>query len=755
MAYLIRSVIENAGIPAGWCYINGVLALPSVFPTVERTGIQSNAYAALSELDYFTTMGSWTVDFGNPRVKARPYNNTRPFNICYLVDARNEHGDNLAGLEELSPMLAEAIYLQIGSQVGDATRSQFDNIAVLSESATHDDGKERPTAYSSLGTASIVFPVQKIIDLCARRLGRDLVQQHLLRKDFTTERVDAAINGLLQSNQLERDALLQQIARDDKGNLLRVVIDPNRLNQFKDSELAGATQAYLNKAENVVDNDYNLVLDSNRKQLAERLVAALEKEVNRWVDDPVGGLHFTVSILEKLDTVLAAQKGELDKGRAEMDQRRDRAQAQLRQTLDEFLRSFKSNPIGRGGRIKDARNRHVEMHQNYLMARFESKKREVAIALLAGLSTTIQSRRAALQRLIERLQFIQNQYETYLKAYGGGRARTEFVLATDITVDADIERYYSEHFARLGAAPAASLLDAQGPLHDWLTLEQEAVAGRILAHTQSVFDDLREITIEQIVLEKKDLVEPRKRLDELINRSVPFWNYQKESRMGQEWRGVMDIVAVGVPDRETSIYKDALTTGQSLTSTFDLHQITVLQTKHGIPLFALTQFPDFKDSADHVMQRRLKSLYVYPEVRPGGEKSKRDFALGIVYGHIFKSGTLYYVVNLDVKKQPHKLAQGMSESMQVFRNDLDLVKQVSKLVEEQIQREGVDAAQKLIEGFLNEPFVFEHRGGIANGFDRNSLVSDTSVGGPKSVNYDLIQDLRDILKDYVEKVLRA
>jgi hypothetical protein len=267
---------------------------------------------------------------------------------------------------------------------------------------------------------------------------------------------------------------------------------------------------------------------------------------------------------------------------------------------------------------------------------------------------------------------------------------------------------------------------------------------------------LRGITIEQIILEKKDLVAARKRLDELVSRSVPFWNYQKAGRLGQEWAGVKDIVVIGVPDNETSIYKDAVTMGQSLTSTFDPHQITVLQTKHGIPLFALTQYRDFHESQEHVMQRRLKALYVYPEVRPGGERAKQVFGLSISYGFIFKSGVYYYLVQTDKGKQPIRLDQGMSESLQVFRNNNEWINTASKMVEDQISREGLSAASKVLDGFLNEPYVYEFKGGVATvTFDRSQVNRDTSVGKPTSVNYELIQDLREMLKVYVEKVLRG
>jgi hypothetical protein len=586
VAYLIRNVIDKAGIESEYCYINGVLCLPSVFPNVDKTGIESNAFASLRELDHYIETGYWTVDYGNPRVPIFVFDGIRPFNISYLIDARNEQGQGLSGLDEIGPMLAEAIYLQISSQVGNANRSSFDNVRVLAGNISHvEEGKDKPTAYSSLGTASLVFPVSKIIDICANRLAGDLIKKELLNQNIAPDRVTASVNAFVQANQLESEALLQTLARDSKNNVLRVILNARALDQVKENELATATQAYLSRAENTIDNEYNQTLEYNQKIVTEKLTSALDEEIDRLVDDQNGGLYFAIASLDKLDAALAGARGALDKERNDMDQKRDRAQSQLRITQDEFVKSFRSGIIGRKGRIRDARNRHIEMFQNYLSTRFESRKRETAISLFAGLSTCIQSKRVLLQRTVDRLQFIYSQCEAFVDRFGEGKPRTDFVLAQDITNDQDIDDYFKNHLARLGPQPAAQLVDAKGPLHAWMMMDQEELSERILSYTKDLFEDLRDITIEQIILDKREQVEPRKRLQELVNRSVPFWMYKTAGVLPQEFTGSEEkIVVIGVPDRERSIYKDATESSQQLTSTFDPHQITVLQTKHGIPL---------------------------------------------------------------------------------------------------------------------------------------------------------------------------
>lgn len=757
MAYLTRKEIENANLPSSFCNINAILALPSVFPNVDPIGIQSNAFAALRELDYFMETGEWRVDYGNAAVGVVDFSGQRPFNICYLVDARNERGGGLIGLEDIAPMIAEAVYLQISSQIGAATNSVFDNVRVLSSRVFYkEENTYKSTAYSSLGTASLVFPVNRIIELCAQRLGRDLIEQHLLRPAPPAERIDAAIQAFLQSQQIDGESLLPQLARDPKGNVMRITLNPNALNTFRESEMYGATVSYLNKAETALDNDFSQQVEKNRKAIAEKLTAAIESEVNRLVDDPASGLNAAIAFLDRLDERLAQARRELDKARADLDQRRERLQNQLKVTQEAFVSSFRSFPMGRAGRIREARDQHVQTFQNYLTARSESRKREAALALLANFSVTIQNMRAGLQNTASRLQFVQTQWETQIaRDHTGSRSRTDFVLADDITTDADIGRYYLEHLARLGDSPAAGLLNSEGPLHEWLNWEQEQIADHILNYARGVFQDLRDITIEDIIIQKRDEVDPRARLQSLVNRSAPFWSYQVEGRMGQDWQSEK-IVAIGVNDNENSIYKDAIETSQILTSTFDPYSITVLQTKHGVPLFALTQYPAFKEKHDLVMRSGLKPLYVFPEVRPGGQRAKQVFALGVAYGFIFKSGVYYYIVPRETGDQPLQLDRGMGESLHMFRNNEALVDQVAAQVEHEISVSGIEAAHQVLNSFVSEPYVMELRGGATRAnIDRAAMSRDASVGRAGSVNYDLLMELRETVKAYIRDVLRA
>jgi len=761
VAYLARHAIDRAGLTSAFCFINGILALPSVFPNVEKIGIEANAYATLEELDYFMNSGEWHVDYGNTRVGTVEFKGQPPFNICYLVGARNEQGQGLNGMEEIGPMIAEAVYLQISSQVGRATDSVFDNVDVLTGHVEdRETGKMKPTAYSSFGTASLVFPALKVIEICSHRLGVELIGKSLLHKDESEDAEKAAVKNFLQVSQLEAETLLKEVSRDAKGNAIKIVADPRNLDRFKENELLQATQGYMRQLENTLDNEYNQALEANRKSLSDVLAKRLDTEVNRLVDDANCGLYFTVSFLQELDRVLALARKDMDKAREAMDARRDRAFGSLRQLMDAFSSSFRSSIFGKSGRIKDTRNRYIAAYQDYLNARFEGRKHEVAVAVVASLTSIIQTRRSSIQNLIDRLQFIQNQYDTFGEK-GGTKSRVEYVLAQEITNFDDVDMFYKNHWDQLGASPVTLLLEAQGPLHTWLDMDQNTVSDKVLQYARGLFDDIRQITIENETIRKRAEVEPDKRMQDLINRSVPFWNYKKET-LGQDWRS-KKILVKGVRDRESSIYVSFSSgqegTEETLISTFDPHTITVLQTKHGLPLFGLTQYKDYKAAHDQVMKNKSKPLYVFPEVRPGGEKAKQIFALALAYGYVFKSGVYYNVVPKDPGYPPIRLDQGMSDSLRSFRSNDDLIAQVTHQLEDQVSREGRETASQMLNEWIREPYVYELKGGATkvtgSAVDRTAMSKDNSVSRPGGVNYYLVMELRETVKKYMTMVLLA
>jgi hypothetical protein len=759
MAYLVRHVVNQSNIRDSSCYINGILALPSVFPTVDPQGIESNAFAALAELDYLMDSPSWSVDYGNPRVSGINFQARRPFNICYLIDARNENGQGLQGLEEIAPMIAEAVYLQVSSQVGDANNSAFDNVHILGQNTVNVDTEEtRPTAYSSLGTAAINFPAEKIIEYCAHKLGVEIISGDLLRPTTDEAAVKKVIDEFIQTHQVDTETMLENLARDADNKVRGVAIVPGQLDSVDLKELPRAVNVTVSRASTGLDNELLPMLDRNQAAVRSRLERSLATEVERLVQDQNYGLTFADVFLAQLDARLAEMREKLGKEKEEIDTRRGQAEARQKNFNKEFQDSFAGGlPFGRKKKVYEARDRYLAQVQTALRGRFDVRRREVAVSALSAFSTAVSEQRRRVQTMIDRLRRIEQQFRSTVDRIASEDRSN--VLAQEITSKADIEKYYQDYKGRGSVRPVAGLGDEYGPFGRWLDMDQESMANNMLAFTRRLFLPVSDISVETVILEK-DKDQNRKRLIDLITRSVPFWSYRKAGVLPTDWKP-QEIVVVGVDEKEQSIYKNAVSREQQLTSTFDKHQLLVLQTKHGLPLFALTQFGQYRNAHDVVMQRNLKPLYVLPEVRPGGHKAKQYFALGIIFGEIFVSGAFYYLKpeNKDDPKTenkidpPIKLGQGMTNALQVLRGNESLIRSLETRINARVADIGKAPASEMVETWVAAPTIDERRGGVTK-VDQE-MIKNNTIGGPTYVAADLVADLRTLMKNYNREVLKG
>lgn len=174
--------------------IRGFLALHNTFRSVIKTEqIQPQAFAALRELDRFMLV----FDQQYPIV----YNPSNPilqtiyggklgklFDNCYLLDASR---DNLPldGYEPkygVYPSIADSITMLLDPSTGDAYAQHYKNVNTRIADV---QSKIKQPIYSSLGSYSLVLPVEDMIGSMAYRFAGELLAEHLLNCD---ERVNEA-----------------------------------------------------------------------------------------------------------------------------------------------------------------------------------------------------------------------------------------------------------------------------------------------------------------------------------------------------------------------------------------------------------------------------------------------------------------------------------------------------------------------------------------------------------------------------------
>ena len=750
MAYLMRHAVSQSNIRESSCYINGVLALPSVFSDGNSDDMQSNAFAALSELDYLMENPSWKVDYGNQMVNTVSFRAQRPFNICYLIDARNENGQGLRGLEESVLMIAEAVYLQISSQVGKAHASSFDNVYILGQSTLEVATNEtHATAYSSLGTASLNFPAGKIIEYCANKLNSEIIAGELLNSTLDLTVVVRMVEEFLEANRLDPHTLLERLTGEATDEPDGISIDPGQLENVRYNDLIGAVDEIVTRAGKALDSELFPRLALKQAPELILLEKAVEREVERLVDDPNNSLFFADIFLLQLGARLTIMSEKLGAKIRQLDIRSQLIEESRKNAYAAFEESYTRGHTGRERKKTfEAGVEFLNEVEAGLQEKLDAGRHMVSASVLSGLITAVEEQRGRIQGLIDKLRLIEKQFRSTVdRITSEDRVN---VLAQEITTQADIENYYQQYKAH-GSNRSAGLASHPGPFGQWLNEDQEIISQHLLVFGREVFHPIGEITLESVILAKDDKQIGR-RLYELIERSVPFWSYRKADVLEHDWRP-QEIIVIGVEGEERSIFKNTVQVAQRLASTFDKHQIVVLQTKHGLPLFALTQYDQFRKSHDNVMMHNLKPLYVLPEVRPGGHKAKQVFALSIIFGEIFVSGAFYYAKAENEVDPPISLGQGMTNSLQYLRSNNDLIRSLEKRIDDRVQNIGKGQASEKVEAWIASPAIDERKGGVNN--VNTEMIKNSTIGGPTYVAADLIADLRKLMQTYNRDVLKG
>ena len=696
-AYLVRELIQFSGIPQEYCFVNGIMVLPAAFANVAKDDIMANAYAALRELEYFSEVGRFITRYPDGTEITV---HSRPFNICYLVDAVNEQGKLLSGMEELAPMLAESVFIQISSQVGQATKSVFDNVKSLGQSARTEDGAEVPTCFSSLGTSALVFPAKPIISTCAYQFGHQFIEQGLLRT-ADEARGDAMAKGFIENQKLPPSPLIVALAADAKGTTITVRLSATPLADVDDKNLMRSMDKMLSDYEaQKLNRDYQRAVEVNTERLTKTVSQAIVQETQRLVDDPQYGPHQAKAFLTRLSGRFNALRGAFAKQRGEIQQKQQRmvkGQTSQRKALTDALVSF---PIGRGKRVGNARDEYLRSREADYRARFDTQIRNAAMRLFTDLQTVVDKQNKEVSILIDKLEQVQDRFR--LNAEELKRDRRVPFMSTAITSGSDINTYY-QRYKREVDEELLRFMAEFGSLYAWSDHRVGDIARNVFDFVRQPFMPIADEKIERIIEERGRESLPPRYLEDLRDDSVPFWNYTP-ARLGSDV-SLESIVAIGVEDMSHSIFTEHIRRGETLTTTRDPHQVTVLHTKHGLPLFALTQIDAWSRKYENHMSRGLSPLHLFPNLPwlQDVEQGKQYFALAEAFGYITKKGVWYYCRRKDKRLDDVRLGQGLSPAIDHLLSDTGLLREVEEMIREKIEQMGNDPAAIIIYDYEQRP----------------------------------------------------
>lgn len=686
--------------------LTGILALPRVFAMVADDRIKANAFAALRELDHFTggTLNqNFDVEYTH---ETRVRNGAKPFNFCYLVDGVNEQGRTLTGMDQFAPLIAESIFMQVSSQIGNTMASRGADIT--SRSVPDRDGILHMAAFSGLGMASLRFPAAEIIDVCGRRFAARLITQGLFKQPS-----EALINGELDKLQnllqLYADQLLVAVACDDQKkplvlNLGRAGLSLPLLETLNKSELRGQIKVRAQRFDDDVLNDsLRKQIDRNFKVLEARLRTELDKSLALLLDKNLtGGLLLIEPLLDVLRGNLSQTLAQPDHQRKEQQDSQERSKELITAAdlhLDQVLHAL-IDPGGR--RRKAAINALIDAHRQRFQQRFELMQKDCVRSILTTLITAIDLHLLANKTLIVRLRTAAEKFDREDKEKVGRWDRLQDGFKQVITNVNDIETFYKEYVPDVGQQLRV-LVETAGPIHEWNERypSNEKMETSVLAFTCSVFAPIARRRLEREVDNKCEQVEPNARLETIIGAATPFWSVL-QTRMPNGGNNITDLNVIGVEDMENTIYNNRLNQrGTAGTTTLDPHRITVLRTKHGVPIHALDKYDEYNKVYDRHIAEGEREVPLHIMRMPDVKKARCTFALAHALGVIVENGVEYEVQATGVTPIP--LGKGLPAAVLQFIGDARLVVDVEKLADAKIASIGKISAKQMIDTYTALP----------------------------------------------------
>lgn len=160
--------------------LKGIFVMPSAFANELRhrpthmEQLQANAYAALTELEFFLDPhyvrdSPWVFEYPAPVGRVRP--GRRLLDSCYLVEGENVAGKLVSSRIDVFELIARSLVQDLASSVGASDESaQTDIHAWQQLSECRESG--RPKIFSSLAVSSLVFPADRLLTYCCLRLAR-------------------------------------------------------------------------------------------------------------------------------------------------------------------------------------------------------------------------------------------------------------------------------------------------------------------------------------------------------------------------------------------------------------------------------------------------------------------------------------------------------------------------------------------------------------------------------------------------------
>lgn len=315
--YIQDKLQHNANISRGF------FILPEVFyssvPEDQHVNLQSNAYAAVRELDAFLMMGNKTlpeeyadsvkIELPVPGTDRYENYDLAPYDFCFLFDAQNANGEKLNDLEQYMDHAANILYSMSIGPVNKRSNSSEDNVL---RKIVKEKGRNR---YAGAGASRLVYPYEDICQLVGLSWASKSISEQWLEYD---RRYDQEMQRLLKRKEegyavddLDRRDYYALTVKTDAQNGKPFASYIVRLVEGKDSKQPSLPQQYVDRLMQKTLQSIN-----ENKRLSQTKEEVEMKLQMRPVDNKLSNLMANTTQLEQacedLEEYLAAGQSYCD-----------------------------------------------------------------------------------------------------------------------------------------------------------------------------------------------------------------------------------------------------------------------------------------------------------------------------------------------------------------------------------------------------------------------------------------------------------
>ncbi len=678
LAHLIRNDFDNLGTQAEFCHITGIGLLHQAFRGVKGPNLLPNAGASLEELHHLMCKKGFKASYPDGRIIN---SHEAPYNLYYVIDGIDERGQTWPTLNHVCHMVAQGIFLQMGSQIGREGENAFDNMnEVLSEQSATGEGH----ILSSFGIGHLTFDAPAVADIHAAWFLRDVISHVWLAEAATPDTVPLLIG-------LEATQLADRLQKDPQTNgLMRIDLTPPGWLQEKPAEElpAEATRYVREYGHARVQESFIPQIISNGEHIHRDTLGKWEEWLRAALLSADSGLPTLLATLQTLSQQLTEFIALAHKQGRDLEQQQTEQQETLMQQETAVAHAAHSFFLGRNARLRQALPRTFHAAQTLYETQLRRQRSQTQQQLWHNLNEWVQQQETAVCALITRLQ----NMATQLRRDGDEqlvRLSQNEVATISLAQPDYVHALYQQH------QPTAA--DVKTLLPDPLALCQmptDDLQAHLLQLLRPAFHSVVQIGIEQAIKDQSHLMAPNARRQQLFRLATPSWNLDR-TRLPHGGEGLARLEVLGVPDEAHTLFTEE----PMRVSTRDPYRLTALTVAAGAPPSALRQYDLYQQALKRHNKRR--PLHVLPDFLTTTDQGRLMFALGSIFGLIYSQGTFFYYQPADSLENPVKLANGLTNAINAFMEQDGLVHLVSERIEAQIASLGLRDAIQLLADYYN------------------------------------------------------